>query len=57
MVKEDDEWRIRNNQEIDELLKHEGIVRFVMAQQIQWLGHLERKDDQRMPKKILRVQV
>ena len=27
--KEHDEWKIRNNEEIDELLKHENTVRFV----------------------------
>ena len=31
-VKEDDQWRIRNNQEIDELLNHEGFVRFIKVQ-------------------------
>ena len=25
LVEEDDEWRIRNNQEVDELLEHEDI--------------------------------
>ena len=39
------------------LLKHEYTVRFVNAQQIQSLSHLERTDDQRMPKKILTAQV
>ena len=33
-VKEDDEWRIRNNQETDELLKHEDIERFIKAQRL-----------------------
>ena len=35
------------------MLKHEDIVRL---QQVQWLGHLEQMDDQRMPEKILRTQ-
>ena len=26
LVKEDDKWRLRNNQQIDELLDHEDIV-------------------------------
>ena len=43
--------RIRNNQEMDELLKHEDIVRLVWVQQIQLLGHLEWMDGQRMAKR------
>ena len=34
-VKENDEWRIKNNQKIDELLKYEDIVKFQNAQRIQ----------------------
>ena len=33
--------------------KHEVFVRYVKAQRIQRLGHLERTDDQRMPKEIM----
>ena len=51
-VKED-EWRVSNNHP----LKHENIVRFIKDHRIQWLGHIERMDDQRMWKKILRAQV
>ena len=56
-VKEDDECTIRNNQMVDELLKHENIVRFVKTQRIECLVYLERMDDQRKSKKILRAQV
>ena len=48
-VKKVDEWRMRNNQETDELLNHEDIIRFIKFQRILWLGRLERTDDQRMP--------
>ena len=39
-VREDDDWKVRNDQETDEILTHEDSVRFVKAQRTQWLGHL-----------------
>ena len=49
---EDGEWKSRTNRELEELSKGENIVKWIKGQRISWLGHLERMEDDRMPKKI-----
>jgi hypothetical protein len=49
---EDGEWKIRTNRELEELNKGENIVKWIKRQRISWLGHLERMEEERMPKKI-----
>ena len=49
---EDGEWKIRTNPELEELGKAENIVKWIKGQSISWLGHLERMEEDRMPKKI-----
>jgi hypothetical protein len=46
-------WRIRYNDELCELMAGEDRVRFIKAQRIQWLRHVERMDETAMPKRVL----
>ena len=47
-------WRIRYNTELCKLMVGEDIVRFINAQRIQWLGHVERMDETAIPKRVLK---
>jgi hypothetical protein len=49
---EDGEWKSRTNRELEELSKGGNIVKWIKEQKISWLGHLERMEEDRMPKKI-----
>ena len=41
----------RTNRELEELSKGENIVKWIKGQRISWLSHLERMEEDRMPKK------
>ncbi len=43
-------WRIRTNKEIEALIKCKDIVKFIKAQRLSWLGHIERQTDKRVAK-------
>ena len=49
---EDGEWKSRTNRELEEMSKGENIVKWITGQRISWQGHLERMEEDRMPKKI-----
>jgi len=49
---ENGEWKSRTNRELEELSKGENIVKWMKGQRISWLGHLERMEEDRKPKKI-----
>jgi hypothetical protein len=51
------EWKSRTNRELKEMSKEENIVKWIKEQRISWLGHLERMEEDMMPKKILTQEV
>jgi hypothetical protein len=52
-VRQGREWRKRNNEEIDNIIRKKYIVRFVTVRTISWVGHVERMEDSRMPKRVM----
>jgi hypothetical protein len=51
-VKENELWRIRRNDELEDIIKVETFVRFIKSQRLRWLGHTERMQDTAFPKKM-----
>jgi hypothetical protein len=49
---ENGEWKSRTNRKLEEMSKGESIVKWIKGQRLSWLGHLERMEEDRMPKKI-----
>ena len=49
---ENGSWRMKTNDELDKLIKHENIINFARAQSLGWCGHIERMQDTRMVKAI-----
>jgi hypothetical protein len=47
---ENGEWKSRMSRE--EMDVGENIVKWIKEQRVSWLGHLERMEEDRMPKKI-----
>jgi hypothetical protein len=56
-VKQGREWRIRNNEKIDNIIRKKVRVRFVKARRISWIGHVERIEDSRLPKRVMREKI
>ena len=54
---ENGEWKSRTNRELEEMSKGENIVKWIKGQTISWLGHLERMEEDRMPRKIFTQEV
>jgi hypothetical protein len=49
----DGTWRIKTNDELDKLIRHENIINYIKAQRLSWFGHLHRMPEERMVKKYI----
>jgi hypothetical protein len=56
-VNQGKECRIRNNEEIENIIRKKDIVRFMKARRISWFGQVERMEDSRMPKRVMREKI
>jgi hypothetical protein len=52
-VRQGREWRTRNNEEIDNIIRKKDIVRFVKERRIGSIGHVERMVE-KIPKRVMR---
>ena len=53
-TKENQTWRIKNNEELDKLIKQENVVNCIKAQRLSWFGHIQRMSEARAAKKIFK---
>ena len=53
-MKESQTWGIKNNEELDKLIKHKNIVNHIKAQRLSWFGHIQRMPETRAAKKMFK---
>jgi len=51
---DDGYWRIKTNQQINDILKGQNILGFIKKQRLNWLGHVERIAEDNIVQKIKR---
>jgi hypothetical protein len=47
------EWKLRTNEGIDNILANPDIVRFIKSQRLRWRDHLEIMDKNKLAKKVM----
>jgi hypothetical protein len=50
-------WRIRTNLKLQNIYKDNNIISDIKTRRCEWLGHVVRIEDLRLPKKILNVKL
>ena len=51
---DDGYWRIKTNQEINDIVKGQNIIGFIKNQRLNWLGHVERMAEDYIVQRIKR---
>ena len=51
---DDDYWRIKTNQEINDILQGQNIIGFIKKPRLNWLGHVKRMAEDNIVQKIKR---
>ena len=52
-VIENNTLRIRSNSEINKILRGEDLVRYIKSLRLRWMGHVERMENERIPKRLI----
>jgi hypothetical protein len=52
-INEGESWRIRTSKEIEDILEGADFVKFIKSLRLRWFRHIERMNNERMPKKIM----
>ena len=53
-TRENQIWRIKTNNELNKLIKHQNIVNYIKALRLSWFGHVQKLPDSRRAKKIFK---
>jgi hypothetical protein len=48
----DGTWRIKTNDELNELIRHKNMINHIKTQRLSWFGHLHRMTEDRMVKRV-----
>jgi hypothetical protein len=51
--KEKENWRILTNKEIYAMVKNPTITKTIRLYRLRWFGHVQRMEENRMPKRVL----
>ena len=52
----DGTWRIKTNMELDNLIQHRNVINYVKSKRMSWFGHIHRKPETSVVKKIYKWQ-